>query len=507
MLHDGPEPLLRLSELLLRQATLRDVEHHPLTQPWDAVLVADHDGLVVHPDDAPVRPPEAVLSLVRRAVAVQALDLRGDLRQVFGLHALLPEVGASQPLFRRIAEDVHDLRAHVDGLRYRFDGVDVRRGRDRLDQRAVALFRLMQLLLAELALRDVHDDALAPERLPVVVVDHDRFVADPVERAVLGDHPELHGERLTALVVDAVRLDRGGAVVRVDDVLPQRVVAAPLLRCVPEDVLDLRADVDRVPGADVVRAPALVDVRDGRDLLDERPVTLLRVPEVHLGFLPRRDVEPDTLPIQRIAPVVPQEHGVVLEPDDPVVGTHHPVFAAERLARLLRPEVLGEDAFAIVGMDGSLPALVAPIGRVEPEDRLHLGTDVELPARLGRRFHIGDGGDLLDERLVPRLRLGERAHRALAPDRRPQGVRDERERLDLGRLPVALILALVVSDEAPPLTGREDRNGEDGHDALTLEPVALRVRELPDGSGDEIAGGEHLLPTGEAALGVRRGPT
>ncbi len=72
-----------------------------------------------------------------------------------------------------------------------------------------------------------------------------------------------------------------------------------------------------------------------------------------------------------------------------------------------------------------------------------------------------------------------------------------------GRLPVALFLALVVSDEAPPFAGREDRNSQDGHDALTLQPVALRVRELPDGSGDEIARGQDLLPTGEAALRVR----
>jgi hypothetical protein len=146
--------------VLLGFAPLRDVEHHPLAQPRCAVLVADHDGLVVHPHNAPVRSAESVLGLVRRPVPVQSLDLRGEARQIVGLDPQLPELRVAQPFLGRVPEDVLDLWAHVDGLRHRRDRVDVRGGRDRLDQAAIALFGLVQRLLRELAFRDVEQDAL-----------------------------------------------------------------------------------------------------------------------------------------------------------------------------------------------------------------------------------------------------------------------------------------------------------------------------------------------------------
>ena len=94
----------------------------------------------------------------------------------------------------------------------------------------------------------------------------------------------------------------------------------------------------------------------------------------------------------------------------------------------------------------------------------------------------------------------QRAHRALAADRGAERVGDERERLDLGRLPVALLLALVVADEAPPLTAGEDRDGEDGQDAVALESLALRLREVPDAAGDDGRRRRATAPSGRSPL-------
>ena len=93
--------------------------------------------------------------------------------------------------------------------------------------------------------------------MPSLVADHHRLVVDPHERAVLADRPVLHHERLARLVVADVLGQRPGAVVGMQDALPQVFLLGPLLRGVAHQRLDLRADVDRrgavVHGVDVDR--------------------------------------------------------------------------------------------------------------------------------------------------------------------------------------------------------------------------------------------------------------
>jgi hypothetical protein len=71
------------------------------------------------------------------------------------------------------------------------------------------------------------------------------------------------------------------------DQLPEQARhGEPLLRAVAEDLLNLGAHVQGVRA----RIVEVVDIRDERELLDERPVAKLGGPLALLGFGPLADV-------------------------------------------------------------------------------------------------------------------------------------------------------------------------------------------------------------------------
>ena len=127
-----------------------------------------------------------------------------------------------------------------------------------------------QALLRLALLRDVEQvplerdgDAGRPEDRPGLVV-------DPDDAPVPCDQPVLEGEPV-AFVRATMRVEDGLAVLRVEDPHEELAITLPLVERVSEHRLDLRAGVD-------VRALVVdrVDVDDERQLLDERPETLLR---------------------------------------------------------------------------------------------------------------------------------------------------------------------------------------------------------------------------------------
>src|SRR4051794_12430057 len=84
-----------------------------------------------------------------------------------------------------------------------------------------------------------------------------------------------------------VKVRREGAlpVVGMDELGPEGRIAAPLLRGVAEDPLELRADVDGGPGT-LAGVVLDVDVRRRRDLLDEPSVAVARLDDVVVPPLP-----------------------------------------------------------------------------------------------------------------------------------------------------------------------------------------------------------------------------
>jgi hypothetical protein len=116
VLDHGPEPFLRLAQLLLGLPALGDVEDDPLGHPRDAVLVPDDHALIVDPHPMTVAMAEPILRLVRDTLGVQPLR-RGHHRVVVvRVEALFPEPRLGLPFLRRVAVDLLDLRTHVDGL-------------------------------------------------------------------------------------------------------------------------------------------------------------------------------------------------------------------------------------------------------------------------------------------------------------------------------------------------------------------------------------------------------
>ena len=86
---------------------------------------------------------------------------------------------------------------------------------------------------------------------------------------VLAVHPVVQREGLARLVVTLVLCRGSSPIVRMEDPQPQVRIAHPLVGRVAEQSLDLWAHVQR--GRRVVER---VDVRHGRDVLDDRPVPI-----------------------------------------------------------------------------------------------------------------------------------------------------------------------------------------------------------------------------------------
>ena len=155
----------------------------------------------------------------------------------------------------------------------------------------VLLLRLREQRLAValrlLARRHVDGEALRVPRVAGLVVHDGVAVLQPDDAPVGGDEPVLELERLGALPCLALRLAHAVAVIGVEVLDEEGRVRVPLLEAVAEDLLDLRAHVRR----GLVGRVRRVDVRDQRQLLDERSIALFRL-------LARRDVDEEALPVE-----------------------------------------------------------------------------------------------------------------------------------------------------------------------------------------------------------------
>ena len=124
---------------------------------------------------------------------------------------------------------------------------------------------------------------------------------DPDGAPVARDHPVVEAEGLPGPGRSLVLGDHPLSVLGMEPFLPEPGVGDPLLGSKAQHGLDLGADVElRVPLL-VVRVDALLDVRDRRYPLDERPELRLGLPEFPLDALALAHVDsgsdrPDDLP-------------------------------------------------------------------------------------------------------------------------------------------------------------------------------------------------------------------
>ena len=113
------------------------------------------------------------------------------------------------------------------------------------------------------------------------------------------------------------------------------------------------------------------------------------------------------LDIERLAVGAPHRRRVVSNPHDAPVPAHHPVLGVERHRRLVGTADLLSNTFVLVLVDEAEEEtrLGEPVLDAEAEHR------PDLLAHVGERVTVAEGvdirsaGKLLDERLVPRVRL------------------------------------------------------------------------------------------------------
>ena len=357
-------------------------------------------------------------------------------------------------------------------------------------------------LLGGASLGDVQDEALNPQRRPLVVADEDRLVQHPHGPSVRGEVAVLGAQRLTGFT-QVLRLGEDALeVVRVHGVREQVRILHPLLGRVPEQLLDLWADVEV---ADRLLDGA--DVRDERKVLDERPVAQLGLAYGRLGaaalgqLVLGGGVKPRAFERERgeVGEAREQRHVGGIEaaaalavrdaehahdfraraqghPRDAVDG--HPVVG--RLAALPGLVVLDREWLArLPDAAGEGLALREAVADVAGEDSSadcdsELVVVTEIDVAVGRADQLpGLPGDLLEELLdvelvderegclverlqlgVPSLELVPGGHLGRDVDQEPLGV-DRSPRLVLGDRDLVMDpdLVLVLGDDA--VLGRE----------------------------------------------------
>lgn len=175
-------------------------------------------------------------------------------------------------------------------------------------------------------------------------------VPEPHGAAIARDEPVLAAPRLAREVVLVVRGERGLAVVRVQELHPDVRLVQPLLARVPEGALDLRAGVQ---GSPIVVGRHHVD--DGRDVLDECSVALLRLAQSLLRALLRGDVVQQSLPESDLPVAVADRDRAVPDPDLSAVGSVEPVLEREGRPLLACPSPHRPYRLPIVGMGARAP--------------------------------------------------------------------------------------------------------------------------------------------------------
>jgi hypothetical protein len=342
-------------------------------------------------DEAAQKPRRRAHDLVRidraRLQELLAAECEQLSRQRAGLGRRAPDLlGVAVELVARLEPLQHQLAVAGDRGE---DVVEVVRDAAGEASERVELLRVPELglepraiLLGALALGDVDQEPLHPACTAVQLVEEVRLVVHPDDAAVAGDVAVLLAERLAGGAEALRRLDDPLEVVRVDELQEDVAVGLPLLRARAEQRLDLRADV-AVRRGHVVRA----DVRDQRQLLDERPVTALGLGDPVGGLTALGDVLDLGDEVQRVAVLVAHERDAEQDPDDAAVLAEvpllHPVARPLAGDRLLQ---VGEVGVEIVGMrdvlERQVEQLVLGVADDLAEGGVHLD---EAPVRADER--------------------------------------------------------------------------------------------------------------------------
>ena len=186
---------------------------------------------------------------------------------VDGLEVVEIEEEHGNPETRRAAATEHRVPRTVGEERA------VREAGERIVERLVA-----KLVLGLAPVGDVEEVALPGDLVAVGVPGHHRPVPEPDRAPVLRDQPVLDRQRRAQSMRLGMREQHPVAVVRMERLDEERRIRRPLVHRVPEQRLHLGARVE-------VRALVIecVDVRDQRQMLDERAVPPLGLEQIVLG--------------------------------------------------------------------------------------------------------------------------------------------------------------------------------------------------------------------------------
>ena len=394
-LHQAPEPILGLREGALGRPASRHVVEHTLgVEP----AVAQHrDGLVVHPDDAPVAVDHPVLHVEGLADVRGLLPRSEDIVAIVRMEHPRPGLQIAEPFVgghthERLDAGPDPTLADVTFAR-RAD--HVRHDGEIFQERAPPFLRLTEPVLGAVTLGDVEHHPLIDEAATRVLRDRVSLVPEPAPRSVGGAHPVLVDERSPLRDGGAPRLEHTGGIVGMRVVAPGRRVVHPVRRVVAEYVLDLRADVG---GRDHARSmPPIPDVGDRRDALDQCLELPFGRERSSVRLLAGRDVVHHSLRKGRAACLVERDVvGLVADPDERSVRAVRAVFGDEPRAGVVGLRRRLQDALPVVGVDHVHPVLRVALRR-DAEELLHLRAHVEVTVR--RRIPaVGDGGGSLDQR-------------------------------------------------------------------------------------------------------------
>jgi hypothetical protein len=112
--HLLPQSLLARAQRSLAPFALGDVDHVALRVHRSAFRVVDDHGCVVDPDDPAITRDEPVLRLERLPALVHGREVPEDSLAIVRVEDGGEEGRIGDPFVRRVADQVGDLRTHVD---------------------------------------------------------------------------------------------------------------------------------------------------------------------------------------------------------------------------------------------------------------------------------------------------------------------------------------------------------------------------------------------------------
>ncbi len=283
------ERILTAPQFLLRLLTLGDVADEDQV-PGSLALIEDPEGdLDLDPQTILAQQPGPVVGipLTRAQAPLPPFEERRPLL----LGHEVKEGRQRQQFLRAVAAHLAEGLVDVLDAPAVHDDQPLAELALRSEQALVEVPLPAEVVLDALLPGNVVHDTL-PEQGQAILVPHQHgLVADPDGIPLAGEHTVLHAERLAVLFGPRVLGQHALAVVGVEERLPDLRVRHPLFRRVPEQLLHPRAHVQHVPlQLSLVRS---LDVGDSRDLLRERPVAPLGLPEPGLHLPPPAEVAGD----------------------------------------------------------------------------------------------------------------------------------------------------------------------------------------------------------------------